>query len=45
MKRLCVRKGDITYEMLGYPQNDIGSLCNDLLDTGKLLKIDCVYSI
>ena len=44
-RRLSVRKGDITYEILGYPRDDIGSLCNDVLDTGKLLKIHCVYSI
>ncbi|KAJ5244740.1 hypothetical protein N7489_004836 [Penicillium chrysogenum] len=45
MKRLSVRKGDITYEMLGYPRDDIGSLRNDVLDTASRLIVCIAYNV
>jgi hypothetical protein len=45
LKSLGVRKGNATYDVLGYPQDDIGSLLDDILNSEELLKIECVYSI
>lgn len=43
MKSLSVRKGNTVYDVLGYPQDDIGSLLEDVLESEKLIKIECVY--
>ncbi|OKP13230.1 hypothetical protein PENSUB_1078 [Penicillium subrubescens] len=45
IKSLCVRKGNSSYDVLGYPQDDIGSLLDDVLEFEKLIKIECVCSI
>ncbi|KAJ6003636.1 hypothetical protein N7522_006328 [Penicillium canescens] len=43
MKSLSVRKGNTVYDVLGYPQDDIGSLLDDILESEKLIKIECVH--
>ncbi|KAJ6114085.1 hypothetical protein N7512_007530 [Penicillium capsulatum] len=43
MKSLSVRKGNTVYDVLGYPQDDIGSLLDDVLESEKLIKIECIY--
>ena len=43
MKSLSVRKGNTVYDVLGYPQDDIGGLLDDILESEKLIKIECVY--
>lgn len=43
MKSLSVRKGNTVYDVLGYPQDDIGSLLDDVLESEKLIKIECVH--
>lgn len=43
MKSLSVRKGDNVYDVLGYPQDDIGRLLDDVLESEKLIKIECVH--
>lgn len=45
IKSLNVRKGNTSYDVLGYPQDDIGSLLDDILESEKLIKIECVCSI
>lgn len=45
IKSLRVRKGDTTYDVLGYPQEDISSLLDEVLESEKLIKIECIYSI
>lgn len=40
MKSLSIRKGNTLYDVLGYPEDDIGSLLDE---SEKLLKIDIVY--
>ncbi|KAJ5364927.1 uncharacterized protein N7496_010640 [Penicillium cataractarum] len=43
MKSLTVRKGNATYDILGYPQDDVSSLLDDVLESENLIKIECVY--
>ncbi|KAJ6041380.1 uncharacterized protein N7446_010732 [Penicillium canescens] len=43
MKSLSVRKGNTVYDVLGHPQDDIGSLLDDILESEKLIKIECVH--
>jgi hypothetical protein len=43
MKSLSVRKGNTVYDVLGYSQDDIGNLLDDILESEKLIKIECVY--
>ncbi|KAJ5962648.1 hypothetical protein N7501_007589 [Penicillium viridicatum] len=45
MKSLSIRKGDTKYDILGYPEDDIRSLLDDILEVEKLIKIECVYNI
>lgn len=40
MKSLSIRKGNTLYDVLGYREDDIGSLLDE---SEKLLKIDIVY--
>jgi hypothetical protein len=45
IKSLCVRKGSTTYDVLGYPRDNIGSLLDDVSEHEKIVKIECVYRI
>ncbi|GLA67142.1 hypothetical protein AtubIFM54640_010119 [Aspergillus tubingensis] len=45
MKSLSIRKGDSIYDILGYPQDDIVNLLDDILESERLIKVECVYSI
>lgn len=45
MKSLSARKGNTTYDVLGYLQDDIGSLLHEIIESEKLVKIECVYRI
>ncbi|KAJ5517511.1 hypothetical protein N7527_009071 [Penicillium freii] len=35
--------GNTVYDVLGYPHDDIGSLLDEILESDKLIKIECVY--
>jgi hypothetical protein len=43
MKTLCVKHDDTEYDILGYKHDYIGRLLDDILKSGKLPKIECVY--
>lgn len=45
IKSLNVRKGNTSYDILGYPEDDIRSLLDFISHSGKLLRIGCVYGI
>jgi hypothetical protein len=45
VKSLSVRKGNATYDILGYAQDHIGDLLDDILESEKLPRIECVYGI
>jgi hypothetical protein len=43
IKTLCVKHEDTAYDILGYKHDYIGSLLDDVLKSGKLPIIECVY--
>lgn len=45
VKSLSVRKRNATYDILGYAQDRIGDLLDDILESEKLPRIECVYNI
>lgn len=43
MKSLSVRKRHNVYDISGYPDDGIGSLVEDILDSENLIKIESIY--
>lgn len=43
MKSLRIRKSDTLYDILGYPEDNIGSLLDHILESEKLIKIEVAY--